>query len=184
MHPEHPLGREALQKAVVEHDLGARLALLGRLEDEVDGALEGARRRQVLGGTEQHRRVAVVAAGVHHPRVLRGVREVGRLVNGQGVHVGAQPDRPALAPALPMHDPDDAGAADLLVHLVDAERAQLIGDECRRLVLLEGQFGVLVQMPPPQGQRVAVGLDLGQGGHSIGLLRRGGRCCAANRRHL
>ena len=40
---EHPLGREALKQALVEHPLAAAVAaadLLGRLEDQVDGAVE------------------------------------------------------------------------------------------------------------------------------------------------
>jgi hypothetical protein len=39
--PEHPLGREAIEQACRQHPLAAA-NLLGRLEDQVDGAVEAA----------------------------------------------------------------------------------------------------------------------------------------------
>ena len=62
---EHRLHRELLEQAVLDHLARAAAAFLGRLEDQVDGAVEVAVLRQMLGGREQHRRVAVVAARVH-----------------------------------------------------------------------------------------------------------------------
>ena len=86
---------KALEEAVLDHRLGAGVALLARLEDEVRGAVEVARLVQVARGGEQHRRVAVVAAAVHPAVVARLVRELVLLLHRQRVHVGAQADRAA-----------------------------------------------------------------------------------------
>ena len=99
MHAEHLLGREALEQALLDHHPAARLHLLGGLEDEVDGAGEVAGLGEVARGAEQHRGVAVVAAGVHPARVPRGVGQAGRLLDRQRVHVGAQADRAAAGAA-------------------------------------------------------------------------------------
>ena len=46
VHAEDLLARELLEQPVLDHRLGAAAALLGRLEDEVHGAVEVARRRR------------------------------------------------------------------------------------------------------------------------------------------
>src|ERR1044072_2550241 len=56
---------EFSEQAVLEHLARAATAFLGRLEDEVHGALEVALLAQHLGRTQQHGGVSVVAAGVH-----------------------------------------------------------------------------------------------------------------------
>ncbi|MNT15310.1 hypothetical protein D3C72_1503580 [compost metagenome] len=73
---EDRVTREAFEQAVGQHALGAaaRADLLGRLEDHVHGAVEGARARQLLGRAQQDRGVAVVAAGMHAAGVGAGVR--------------------------------------------------------------------------------------------------------------
>ena len=65
VHAEDLLAGELLEQPVLDHRLGAAAALLRRLEDEMDGAVEIARRGKVLGGAEQHGGVAVMAAGMH-----------------------------------------------------------------------------------------------------------------------
>ena len=79
---------EALEQAVLQHRLRAADAFLGRLEDEVDGATESARFRQIFRRAEQDRGVAVMAAGMHPVRDLAGVWQPGRFLHGQRVHVG------------------------------------------------------------------------------------------------
>lgn len=86
----HP-GR--VQDAVVEHALSALPAFLARLEHEYD--VPGKPRGVVgehLGGTDEHGRVQVVSAGMHHALRARGVAEAGLLVHREGVHVGPQQD--------------------------------------------------------------------------------------------
>ena len=70
---EDPLHREALEQAVGDHALRAAAAFLGRLEHEVHRA--GPRRvlLQQRRGAEQRGGMAVMAAGVHHARIARGI---------------------------------------------------------------------------------------------------------------
>ena len=94
----------------------------------------------------------VVAAGVHHRDfgpVLAGgpdrarVRQAGLLLDGERVEVGPEHHHRTVAVA---QQPDDAGAADLLGDL-EAQRPQARGHALRGPVLLERQFGMLVQVP-------------------------------------
>ena len=100
---------DPLELALVGHDLAPGPALLSGLEQEADRGARGAGRRRRVGaarlgrvqepglplleelrGTEEHRHVRVVPAGVHYPLVLR-VRKVGGLLEDrEGVHVGAE----------------------------------------------------------------------------------------------
>jgi hypothetical protein len=59
------------------------------------GAGEIARLGQIFGGAEQHRRMAVVAAGVHPAGMPRRIGKPGFFLDRQRIHVGAQRDRPA-----------------------------------------------------------------------------------------
>jgi len=74
--PEHRLDREPLEQPVGDHRPGAETVLLGGLEHQVDGAGEASFGRENVSGTEDHRHVPVVAAGVHDPVVARAVRAV------------------------------------------------------------------------------------------------------------
>jgi hypothetical protein len=47
---------------------------------------------QIAGGAKQHRRVAVMAAGMHDTRVGGAVGEVRLLLDRKGVHIGTQSD--------------------------------------------------------------------------------------------
>src|SRR3546814_17800825 len=84
--------RELFEQPLLHHDAAAALVLLGGLEDEGDATIEIARLGEVLGGAQQHRRVAVVTAGVHLALVPRAVVEAVELLDMQGVHIGAQAD--------------------------------------------------------------------------------------------
>ena len=130
---EHALGREALEQALVEHPLAAAVAaadLLGRLKDQVDGAVEAAGLGQVPGRAEQHGGVAVMAAGVHRAGVDRRPGQAGCLLDRQGVHIGAQADR--ARPRSGADHADHAGLGEPGVHLVDAERRAASRPRTRR----------------------------------------------------
>jgi len=77
VHGEDGVAGEALQQPVVEHRAGTAEALFGRLEDQLQGAAPVRRLDQVPGRGEEHRGVAVVAAGVHHAVHLAGVGQAG-----------------------------------------------------------------------------------------------------------
>ncbi len=141
------LDRELLEEPVFDHHPGAALALLGRLEDEGDAAGEVAGLGQIARRAQQHRRVPVVAAGVHLAVVDRAVVELVQLLHGQRVHIGAQADQ-ALAGLATLEQTDDAGAGQAPVHL-DPPVGELLGDHIGGAVLLEGDLGMAVDVPAP-----------------------------------
>ena len=148
VHAVDALDRELLEQPLLDHDPAAALVLLGGLEDEVDGAVEVPGLGQVLGGAQQHHRVAVMAAGVHLAGDRRLVVELVGLVHVERVHVGAQADRP-LRVARAQHA-DHAGLGQAAMHL-DAERFQLVGDDVGGPHFLEGRLGMTVNVMPPSG---------------------------------
>ena len=86
------LDAEALHQAVLHHGVGAAAAFFGGLEDHDGGAVEIARLGQVFGGAQQHGGMTVMAAGMHLAGSSRLVGQVGRLLDGKRVHVGAKAD--------------------------------------------------------------------------------------------
>ena len=157
VHPEHGLAREFVEQPVLDHRIGAALTLLRRLKDEMHGAVEIARFREIARRAEQHRRVPVMAAGVHAAVVLRPVRKGVGFENRQAIHIGPQPDR-----ARRVADPqpsDEAGLADAAMHL-DPKALELFGHKVGGALLLKAQFGVSVDVAPPFGQLVVKAADL------------------------
>ena len=114
----------------------AAAALLGRLEDEVHGALEVALLAQHLGRAQQHGGMAVMAAGMHAAGILRAVLEIVGLVHRQAVHVGAQADR--LQRIALAQGSDQPGLAEAARHL-EAPFRELGGDDVGGPVLLVGR---------------------------------------------
>ena len=105
------------------------------------------------GGAEQARRVRVVAAGVHRAVGLGGEIEPGGLADRQRVHIGAQRDGGAGAPADELGDEPrlgDAGADG------QAERAELGFHQRPGLVFAERELGAAVDL-------AAEADDLGKG---------------------
>ena len=90
MYGEDDIAGEPLEQAILDHRLGAADALLGRLENKMYLTIEISRFGQIARGPQQHRRVTVVAAGMHGSIVCRAMPEVVQLVDRQGIHVGAQ----------------------------------------------------------------------------------------------
>ena len=143
------LDGEVFHQAVVDHRLGARAAFLGGLEDDDRRAREVAGAREIARGAEQHRGMAVMAAGVHLAGNAGAIGQVGRFLDRQRVHVGAKADG-ALALALaPLDDADDAGLADRGPDLVAAELAQTFGDEIGSARQVVEKLGIGVQIAPP-----------------------------------
>ncbi len=160
--------RKPLEQPFLDHDPPAALVLLRGLEDEVERPGEALLLRQRGGGAQQHRRVAVVAAGVHLAGDLRRVRDAGLFLDVQCVEIGAQADR--LAAGAGAEHADDAGLREPGVHL-EPERAQLVRDEGRGRLLLERGLGVGVEVVTPRlhvrDQRGDFGDDLhGSSGNS------------------
>ena len=176
------LDAEALHQAVLDHRRAAGAALLRRLKHDHRGAGEVARLGKIFGGAEQHRGVAVMAAGVHLAGHGGLVRQPGRLLDRQRVHVGAHADHLA-ARLVAADDADDAGAADARHDLVAAERLELLGDARRRAVDVVLQLRMGMDVVAPFGDfAVQVGdtVDDGHGGSlevSTRIQRRGAGSC-------
>ena len=169
LHAVDLLDAETVHQAVLDHRGGARAALFGRLEDHDRIAGEIARLGEIAGGAQQHRGVAVMAAGVHLARGLGGIRQIGRLLDRQRIHVGAQPDHldVALAGGLrALDDADDAGPAEAGRDLVAAEFPQPVRHECRSAVDVVQQFGMLMDIAAPGlniGLKIGDAVDDGHG---------------------
>ena len=118
-----------------------------RLEDEMDRPGKIPRLREMLCGAEQHRGVAIVAAGMHPPALLRSMGKCVLLVDVQPIHISTQRDR---APALHRspQGADDARARNSAFD-GDTERFQAFGDERSRFMLLERGLWVGVDLVPP-----------------------------------
>jgi len=129
-----PVARRLI-KAIVDHRLRARPALLGGLENQHQRARPAlARRVQGFRGSQQARDVHVVAAGVHHGLLdavgvghafLAGVRQAGAFFDREGVEIGAQQDGWAGAIA---EDGRDAVAANVGFDVEVAGDALELGD--------------------------------------------------------
>ncbi len=156
----HDAGLDELARA-------ARPELLGVLEDEADLARQlVAPLVQRVQRREQHRRVAVVAAGVHDAGVLGGELEAGLLLDRQRVDVGAERERLPRPPGA--HGRDEARLR-RPVELEPFHAAEQLEEERRRLVLLEAQLGVSVQMPAPR-DRLRLQLRGDEAAHRRSLL--------------
>ena len=142
---EHHVHMRIFQHAVLDHRLGAAgcRVFFRRLEDQLHAAVEFILQFiQHIGCAKQHGRVGIVAAAVHHPGVLRGIREPGAFGNGQGVKVRAQAH--AFAGAASLNDRRHAVAADVLLRF-QTDLAQRFGNIRRRLFFLMAQFRMAVE---------------------------------------
>jgi hypothetical protein len=188
---EDGIGRRVLERALLDHQLGAAFLargrqLLGGLEDELDRAGETIAQAGEDGRDgHQDGDVGVVAAGVHDAHVLavpcrpllRRERHVGALLDRQPVHVGAQGDHWPRQPAA--QHADDAGDRDLRADVVEAELLQVGGDDRGGADLAVAELRVRMQVAPPGDQlrfdRRHGGVDLGgesvhgnaSGGHGV-----------------
>ena len=131
--------RKELEQAILDHLARTAAAFLGRLEHQVDGAIEIAVRGQVFGGGQQHRGVAVVAAGVHLAGIARWRgRTVLCSVIGSASMSARRPTARLLLPFLTM--PTTPGFAQTPMHR-NAPVGQRPGDQVRGALLLEASSG-------------------------------------------
>ena len=109
---------------------------------------------QHLGCSHQHGHVGIVAAGVHHADLATVVlgasggleRNIDLLGHRQRIHVGPKGhDGTRLAAA---EHGNDAGVGHVRANL-QAEAAQVVGDDLGRPRLAIPQFGVLVEVATP-----------------------------------
>ncbi len=161
MHAVDLLDAETVHQPVLDHRNRARAALFGRLEDHDRIACEIAGLGEIARRPQQHGGVTVMAAGVHQALRFGSVRQIGRLLDRQRVHIRPQPDDLHVAVAdgpVALDDADDAGAAHTGNNLVAAEFPQTVRDQCRSAVHVVEQFRVFMNIPAPG---LDVGLKLG-----------------------
>jgi hypothetical protein len=189
---EESLGDDVLEGAVRDHLLRPVAAFLAGLSDEDHRAGEiGLHGREDGGDTEKHRRVDVVAAGMHEADfaavegrfVLGSEGQVRFLGDGQGVHVAAHGHNGAGFAAL--QDAQDAGLGVACPDL-EAELAEVVRNDTGGAGLLEAEFRVAVDVLPDGDEfwRELVGqrLDLlFEGGRGTKRRRVGGRCGQGNK---
>ncbi|MNN29482.1 hypothetical protein D3C81_1430860 [compost metagenome] len=166
VHAEHRIAGETREQPVLDHFARAAAAFLGRLEEQVNGAIEGLVLRKVVRRAEQHRGMPVVAACMHLARMLRAMAEGVGLLQRQGVHVGAQADG-ARAAAVADH-PDKPGGAEAAMHF-DAPRLEVARDHVGRALFFEAEFRMGVDIA---ADRADFGLrlqDFGDELHDAGV---------------
>ncbi len=91
--------------------------------------------------------MAIVTAGMHPPALLRGTGERVLLVDMQRVHVGAQRNcTPSWRRSL--QGPDDACSGNSTIDR-DSERFQKFGNKPAGFMLLDGRFGLGMNLTAP-----------------------------------
>ncbi len=135
-----------IKDPVLAHQLASGATFLGRLKDEAHAPWQ----RRLLGdscqnarGAEQDRGVSVVPAGVHLAVRPGGPGDTGQFVDRQGVHIRSERDRGALG-AREMTE--DSGATGQITDVLDARILQSGTNDLRGANLLEGKFGMGVQV--------------------------------------
>jgi hypothetical protein len=167
VHPVNLLDSETVHHAVLDHRQAARAALLRRLEDEDCIARESTRFGKVAGGSEQHGRVPVMAAGVHLAGHRRCPQLSAFLVDRQRIHVRAQSNGSLGSFAAALQHGNHPGAANPLHNLVAAESPQLGGDVSRRAMHIVKQLRIPVVLTPPSDNLVVKVSKAVDDGHGI-----------------
>lgn len=122
VHPIDLIHGEAFKKAVFNHGQGAARTFFGRLEHQNDAAAKVPMLRKVTRGSQKHRRVAVMTAGMHFaldgrlPRLRRTLR------NGKRIHIAAQTDRTSR-PQIAVNHADDPVTPTCSVTSIPQERS-------------------------------------------------------------
>ena len=149
MHAEAAVDMQAVVKRILQQGAKTFAAFFTALKhqdyparDFVFNALE------TLGSTQQHRRVAVMAAGVGnsfhfgHNRLFNAAGVDFRFPDRQGIDVGSQQDRAAFR--LIAQESEDAAERD--INMLDAEGFQFLADLRNRIFFLIGKFRMLMQV--------------------------------------
>ena len=151
MHAEQRRELHALKQPLLHHMPRTDHGLLGGLEEEENIARDLlAALCQQLRRAEQHRRVDVVAAGVHDALVHAGKRKAGLLMDGQRVDIGAEGD--ALTGAFGAVDQADDGGGQRLLNLVGAQTDRRAGPPAAQKRRRSGRKPQLHRLKSQRGQ--------------------------------
>ena len=104
------------------------------------------------------------------PGVLRLVGDVRRLLDRQGVHVGAQPDRPCRSRRCrPLITPTTPVRPSPVTTSSHPKASELVRDDAGRAMHLVEELRVLVEVAAPGGDLVGEIGDAVDDGHGLGL---------------
>ncbi len=174
MHAEDGLHGEQLEQSLFDHHAGTTAILLGWLEDQVDGSVEVAVSRQLLGCGQQHGGMPIVPTGVHLAGVLARMRKLVELLQRQGVHVGSQPQRTATGTSIaPMHRAHHTSARQSTVNR-NAPLGEFGGHDVGGALLLKTEFRVGVNVAPQSSDARGLANDVVNQFHSIHTPGRAG----------
>jgi len=105
--------------------------------------------RQMLGRSQKHRGVAIMAAGMHAAGIARDMRKIILLGDMQSIHIGAQCHR-SVARHRSLQDADHTRSRNTAIDR-DAKGLEKPGNQRRRVVFLECGFRMGVNPMPPLG---------------------------------
>ncbi len=141
---DHRLDIVRVERLLGQHQRrSARSALLAGLEQSQNRTLEIGIGLQTLQHAVQHGRMAVVTAGVHNAGVARRPLHARKLRDRQRIDIGAKHHATFIVSAPPL----DAGQQPRGGYRskFDARLRQTLGNESRRRMLLEREFGPAMQ---------------------------------------
>ena len=137
---------EPLEKAIVDHGMGALSRLLRGLKQELRRTVKIPALGQQLRSPQNRRHVAVVAAAVHFPFIFGFVGHGSRLCERNRIHIRPQGHDLMAVPNLQASD--DARAADAGVHL-NPHLPQPFRHKGRGACLLERRLRMAVEFVTP-----------------------------------
>ena len=152
------IAREFGEEAFIDHGMRAATAFLGGLEDEVNRAVKIGIVFEIFRGAEQHRGMAIMAAGVHLAGVFGFPGFVVFLNDVERVHVGAQADAFAGFIRGAFDGGDDAGFAEAGLELNAPFFKFFLNQAAGEGFLISG-LRILVQFAAISGDFVFEGVD-------------------------
>ena len=141
------LDAEMRHHPLFHHDPAPADHFFGWLKYQNHPACEIPCFRQISRRAQKHGRMTVMAAGMHTPLYGRGPIKTGFFLHRKGIHIGPQSGDRSFA--LAVNYRDHTAFCPARVNLVHAEFLQPVNHKGCRLLAIKGQFGMLVQMPPP-----------------------------------
>ena len=144
---KHGTGSRVFQYAILNHERGpTRCFLFGRLKHQFNCPRKlVAQGLQNPGRTEQTGGVGIVSASVHNALHRRFIGYLVGFADGQRVHVGPQPNHPPGPSFRPFDQSHNARVGHTLLR-IQADGAELFGHITSRIMLMEREFGVGVQV--------------------------------------
>ena len=115
--------------AVFAHFEPTTAAFFGWLKDHRHGSIKIAGFGKIFCSPQQHGRVTIMAAGMHHTGGFGGIGQPSGLFYGQRVHIGPQSHDFTLAVGAPFNERHNARTADAGYDFITAKFGKPIGDK-------------------------------------------------------